>query len=57
MCDIKNIMDGIKGRLYTAQKKINEIEDRAMETNQNKAQKEKQDDTKENKSSVQPSAI
>lgn len=37
MCEIKNIMDGIKGRLYTAQEKISELEDRAMETNQNKA--------------------
>lgn len=44
-------MDGTEGRLYIAKEKINELEDRAMETNQNKAQKEKQN-KKENKSSL-----
>lgn len=50
MCEIKNIIDEIKGRLYIAKEKINELEIRTMETNQNKAQKEKQN-KKENKSS------
>lgn len=50
MCEIKNIIDEIKGKLYIAKEKINELEIRTMETNQNKAQKEKQD-KKENKSS------
>lgn len=50
MCEIKNTIDEIKGRLYIAKEKINELEIRTMETNQNKAQKEKQN-KKENKSS------
>lgn len=38
MCEMKNTMDGITG---IAKEKVHELEDLAVETNQNKAHKEK----------------
>lgn len=42
-------MDETKGRLYIAKEKISELGDIGMETNQNKAQKGKQNNKKETK--------
>lgn len=42
-------MEGIKVRLYIARERTGELEDIAMETNQNKAQEEKENNKKETK--------
>lgn len=44
MCEMKNTMDGITG---IAKEKVHELEDLAVETNQNKAHKEKQNNKKQ----------